>query len=286
MSAYYDGWKPYVSAAARRAKAQRELARRKSQGPSGSPVVVAGRTIATTFWGKAWCENLEHYSDYENRLPRGRTYLRNGSVVDLQIAPGAVQALVSGSQLYSVTVKLSPVAKERWQSICNDCAGEIDSLVELLQGRLSKAVMERICRPQIGLFPSPAEIKLACSCPDGAYMCKHLAAVLYGIGARLDHHPELLFLLRGVDEKQLIAAAGASIPLSKAAPAQGKVLGGADLAGMFGLDMGPDPDLSPGKTPPKPKKATKLPSKRSPATAKKKPLKRPPVKKSKKRKKG
>ena len=291
MSAYYDGWKPYVSAAARRAKTQRELARRKSQGSSGSPVVVAGRTIATTFWGKAWCENLEQYSDYENRLPRGRTYLRNGSVVDLQIAPGAVQALVSGSQLYSVTVKLSPVAKERWQSICNDCAGEIDSLVELLQGRLSKAVMERICRPQIGLFPAPAEIKLACSCPDGAYMCKHLAAVLYGIGARLDHYPELLFLLRGVDEKQLIAAAGASIPLSKAAPAQGKVLGGADLAGMFGLDMGPDPDLSPAKTPSKPKKetprkATKLLSKGSPATAKKKPLTRPPAKKSKKRKKG
>lgn len=283
MSAYYDGWKPYVSVAARRAKAQRELAKRKSQGHSGSPVVIAGRTIATTFWGKAWCENLEQYSDYENRLPRGRTYVRNGSVVDLQIAPGAAQALVSGSQLYSVTVKLSPVAKERWQSICNDCAGEIDSLVELLQGRLSKAVMERICRPQIGLFPSPAEIKLACSCPDGAYMCKHLAAVLYGIGARLDHHPELLFLLRGVDEKQLIAAAGASIPLSQAAPAKGKVLGGADLAGMFGLDMGPDTKISPGKTPSQPKKETKVAAKRSPAaTKKKKPLKRPPVKKRKK----
>ena len=283
MSAYYDGWKPYVSVAARRAKAQRELAKRKSQGHSGSPVVIAGRTIATTFWGKAWCENLEQYSDYENRLPRGRTYVRNGSVVDLQIAPGAAQALVSGSQLYSVTVKLSPVAKERWQSICNDCAGEIDSLVELLQGRLSKAVMERICRPQIGLFPSPAEIKLACSCPDGAYMCKHLAAVLYGIGARLDHHPELLFLLRGVDEKQLIAAAGASIPLSQAAPAKGKVLGGADLAGMFGLDMGSDPGIPPVKPPSKPRKETKVLSKRSPAaTKKKKPLKRPPVKKRKK----
>lgn len=283
MSAYYDGWKPYVSVAARRAKAQRELAKRKSQGHSGSPVVIAGRTIATTFWGKAWCENLEQYSDYENRLPRGRTYVRNGSVVDLQIAPGAAQALVSGSQLYSVTVKLSPVAKERWQSICNDCAGEIDSLVELLQGRLSKAVMERICRPQIGLFPSPAEIKLACSCPDGAYMCKHLAAVLYGIGARLDHHPELLFLLRGVDEKQLIAAAGASIPLSQAAPAKGKVLGGADLAGMFGLDMGSDPGIPPVKPPSKPKKETKVAAKRSPAaTKKKKPLKRPPVKKRKK----
>ena len=283
MAAYYNGWKPYVSVAQRRAKTQRALARRQSQGHPGSPVVIAGRAIATTFWGKAWCENLEQYSDYENRLPRGRTYVRNGSVVDLQIAPGAAQALVSGSQLYSVTVKLSPVAKERWQSICNDCAGEIDSLVELLQGRLSKAVMERICRPQIGLFPSPAEIKLACSCPDGAYMCKHLAAVLYGIGARLDHHPELLFLLRGVDEKQLIAAAGASIPLSQAAPAKGKVLGGADLAGMFGLDMGSDPGIPPVKTPSKPKKETKVLSKRSPAaTKKKKPLKRPPVKKRKK----
>ena len=202
-----------------------------------SPVSIEGRTIAKTFWGKAWCENLERYSDYENRLPRGRTYVRNGSVVDLQIEPGEIEAYVSGSEIYKVEVKVTPVAKEQWKAICEDCAGGIDSLVELLQGRLSKGVMERICRQNHGLFPAPTEIKLSCSCPDGADMCKHVAAVLYGIGARFDHAPELLFRLRGVDETELIVSAGQTAPLEKHGPAAGKRLAGEDLSAIFGLDM-------------------------------------------------
>ena len=176
-------------------KASREMDKLKKKGHPVSPVVIEGRTIVKTFWGKAWCENLERYSDFENRLPRGRTYVRNGSVIDLQIAPGEIKALVSGSEIYKVTVKVAPVAKARWKSICKDCAGAIDSLVELLQGRFSKGVMERVCRQKTGLFPSPDEIQLSCSCPDWADMCKHVAAVLYGIGARLDQQPDLLFRL-------------------------------------------------------------------------------------------
>jgi uncharacterized Zn finger protein len=209
----------------------------KKKGHPVSAVSIEGRTIAETFWGKSWCENLERYSDYANRLPRGRTYVRNGSVVDLQIAPGAIAAYVSGSELYKVELKVVPLPGARWKSICNDCAGSIDSLVELLQGRLSKGVMERICRREQGLFPSPAEIKLSCSCPDWAGMCKHVAAVLYGIGARFDRQPELLFRLRQVDETELIAHAGKAAPLSKRGPAAGKLLGGEDLAGIFGLDI-------------------------------------------------
>src|SRR5580700_10470379 len=184
------------------------MEKRRKQGHDISPVAIEGRTIAKTFWGKSWCENLERYSDYANRLPRGRTYVRNGSVVDLQIAPGAIVAYVSGSELYKVALKIAPVAKARWKSICADCAGGIDSLVELLQGRLSKGVMERICRQNAGLFPSPREIQLSCSCPDWASMCKHVAAVLYGIGARFDQQPELLFRLHEVNETELIAQAG------------------------------------------------------------------------------
>src|SRR5271155_4507493 len=163
----YYGWdsRPYVSAAERRMKALRELAKRAEKGHKASPVKIDGRAIVKTFWGKAWCENLERYSDYANRLPRGRTYVRNGSVIDLQIAPGEIQALVSGSALYEVELKIAPVSKHRWKSICEDCAGAIDSLVELLQGRFSKGVMERICRQNQGLFPSPKEIALSCSCP-------------------------------------------------------------------------------------------------------------------------
>jgi uncharacterized Zn finger protein len=233
----YRGWRPYVSVAQRRRQAEREMQKRKKQGHAVSPVIIEGRAIVKTFWGKSWCENLEGYSDYENRLPRGRTYVRNGSVVDLQIKPGVINAWVSGSELYQISLTVAPVAKSRWKSICDDCAGAIDSLVELLQGRFSKGVMERICRQSHGLFPTPAELKLSCSCPDGAYMCKHVAAVLYGIGARFDHQPELLFRLRGVDEKELIVQAGKGLPLAKQAPAPARVLGG-DLSDIFGLDMG------------------------------------------------
>ncbi len=237
----YGGWRPYVSVAQRRRQALSEMAKLRKKGHAVSPVIVEGRAIVKTFWGKAWCENLERYSDFANRLPRGRTYVRNGSVIDLQIAAGEIQALVSGSEIYKVAVKVVPVAKARWQSICKDCAGAIDSLIELLQGRFSKGVMERVCRQKTGLFPSPEEIKLSCSCPDWAAMCKHVAAVLYGIGARLDQQPDLLFRLREVDEKQLIAGAGKALPLSKKAPAATKVLGGEDLSALFGLEIAPGP---------------------------------------------
>ena len=237
------GWRPYVSVAERRRQAEREMAKLRKMGYPVSPVVIEGRTIVKTFWGKAWCDNLERYSDYASRLPRGRTYVRNGSVVDLQIVPGEVKALVSGSEIYKVVVKVAPVPKGRWRSICQDCAGAIDSLVELLQGRFSKGVMERICRQRSGLFPTPDKIELSCSCPDWASMCKHVAAVLYGIGARLDQQPELLFKLHEVDEKELIAKASKGLPLAGKGPVAEKILGSDDLSALFGLEMaqGTDP---------------------------------------------
>ncbi len=235
---YYDyGWRTYVSVAERRRKAVREMEKLKKKGHAVSPVIIEGRTIAKTFWGKAWCENLERYSDFANRLPRGRTYVRNGSVVDLQVSGGGVKAYVSGSEIYQVAVKMTPVSKKRWQSICADCAGAIDSLVELLQGRFSQGVMERLCRQGSGLFPSPQEIQFSCSCPDWASMCKHVAAVLYGIGARLDQQSELLFKLHKVDEKELIAKAGKELPLGGKALAPEKALGREDLSAIFGLEM-------------------------------------------------
>ena len=213
------------------------MAKLRKKGHPVAPVVIEGRAIVTTFWGKAWSDNLESYHDFENRLPRGRTYVRNGSVVDLQIAPREVTAMVSGSSIYKVTVSIDAVPTAQWQSICKDCAGGIDSLVELLQGRLSQGVMERICRQELGLFPEPREIRFTCSCPDYASMCKHVAAVLYGVGARLDAQPELLFRLRAVDEKDLVTGIDQALPMAKPGAAAGKVLETDDLSAMFGLDM-------------------------------------------------
>jgi uncharacterized Zn finger protein len=238
LNYYHWGWRPHVSVAERKLQALRKIQQLIKKGHAVSPVTAESRrAIATTFWGKAWCDNLERYSDFANRLPRGRTYLRNGSVIDLQITSGEVNALVSGSSIYDVSVKITPVSKVRWKSICKDCGGAIDSLVELLQGRLSQGVMERICREKTGLFPSPKEIQFSCSCPDWAYMCKHVAAVLYGIGARLDRQPELLFRLHQLDENELITHAGADLPLTKRAALPGNVLRGDNLSTLFALDF-------------------------------------------------
>lgn len=233
----YYGWAPYVSVAERRKKAEKAATKAKKSGASLSPIEPYRGAIAKTFWGKAWCDNLETYSDYANRMPRGRTYVRNGSVIHLAITEGQVQAQVMGSSLYQVTVKVTQVPLTQWQAIGKDCSGSIDSLVELLQGKLSSAVMQRICTPRIGLFPAPKEISFSCSCPDSASMCKHIAAVLYGVGARLDQAPELLFGLRRVDAKELVMQAGGGLPKSKKGPAAGKVLDESMLADVFGIEM-------------------------------------------------
>jgi uncharacterized Zn finger protein len=228
-------FKPYVSVANRRANAVREVNKLAKKGHKTSPVEIAGRAIATTFWGKAWCDHLESYSDFSNRLPRGRTYARNGSVVDLQIEPGKVTSLVSGSSLYRITIKIKPLASKCWGSVKSQCGGQIGSMVELLQGKLSKDVMGIVTRRDGGMFPTPVEIEMSCSCPDYAGMCKHVAATLYGVGNRLDHQPELLFKLRQVDHLELIAQAAS--PIAKSKTPRKKTIAADQLADVFGIEL-------------------------------------------------
>ena len=238
-------WQPYVPVAERRRKAALEMAALAKKGQRITPVTVSGRKIATTPWGMAWCENLEAYSDYANRLPRGRTYVRNGSVVDLQIEPGRILGRVSGSSIYRTTVQVTAVPKARWSRLVGDCAGDIDSLVELLQGRFSRGVMARLCRTGDGLFPSPAEIALDCSCPDAASMCKHVAAVLYGVGARLDQQPELLFTLRQVSATDLLATAGSGLAAPTSTSSAHRTLSSDDVGALFGLELDQSPPAQP-----------------------------------------
>lgn len=235
-------YRRYIPVAERRAKAQRLRDRFVAKGKTAAGVSVQGNKIGRTFWGQAWARNLESYSDYANRLPRGRSYLRNGSVVDLQIAAGVVKARVSGTALYTVSVAIRRIPRPRWDTLRRECAGNIESLVVLLQGGFDKKVMENLCRQNTGLFPSPSEITPQCSCPDWAVICKHVAAVFYGIAVRLDERPELLFELRGVRAEELIAAAGEDVA-GRAERAKGlaqskRILkDGEDLEALFGLSL-------------------------------------------------
>jgi len=238
---YDGGWKPYVPVAERRRKAEQLVAKAIKAGKTLSPILPYRGAIAKTFWGKAWCANLERYSDYDSRLPRGRTYVRNGSVVDLQITAGKIHAQVMGSSLYTVKIDVAACPTQHWRALSADCASSIDSMVELLQGKLSSAVMERICKPGTGLFPSLTDIHFDCNCLDWASMCKHVAAVLYGIGARLDQQPELLFTLRGVNPTELVNSTGAGLSCTGSAPASTKVLDHAALGDVFGIDIDTEP---------------------------------------------
>jgi len=200
-----------------------------------NPVQIEGLKIARTFWGEAWCANLESYQDYENRLPRGRSYVRSGSVIDLQIQPGKVQALVVGTECYEVTVNITRLAAARWNAVRARCSGEIGSLLELLQGKLSDNVMRLITDRASGLFPAPSEIKFNCSCPDWAVMCKHVAATMYGIGARLDEAPEFFFTLRQVDHRELVTDLDPT-QLGKKKTSR-KTVAASDLSDVFGIEI-------------------------------------------------
>ena len=237
---YYRRWYSPPTVGELRFRASERLRKLKKEGKEVVPVEpISGNRIAKTFWGKAWCENLLRYSDFENRMPRGRKYVRTGSVVHLAVEPGLVRALVNGTDLYEISVRIAALPEDRWKSVRTECAGEIGSLVELLSGRPPARVMEIVSRPGEGLFPSPDEIALDCSCPDWAEMCKHAAAAMYGIGVRLDHEPGQLFTLRGVSADDLVGAALEAA----AAPPAGESLASEDLAALFGVEIETEPPV-------------------------------------------
>lgn len=231
------GWKPYVSVAQRKRQAAKTLESLRKKGMKVEPVVIDGNKIANTFWGKAWCDHMESFSDYSNRLPRGRTYVRNGSVCHLGLATGEIDARVSGTELYTVKVQIAKLAPAKWKAIKQRSAGKIGSLLELLQGKLSDEVMQIVTDRKEGLFPLPKEISFKCDCPDWAGMCKHIAAVMYGIGARLDTSPELLFKLRGVDHQELIAIDAEAAVSTATTSGKSRRLDARELSDVFGIEL-------------------------------------------------
>lgn len=273
------GWRPYVSVGQRRAQARREMDALRKKGVDIQPVQIDGRKITKSFWGQAWCDHLESFSDYANRLPRGRTYVRNGSVCHLAIATGEITAKVSGSEIYDLKIRISTLPAAKWSDLKRRCSGRIGSLLELLQGKLSGGVMEIVTDRKEGLFPLPGEIKFDCDCPDWASMCKHVAAVLYGVGARLDQQPELLFKLRGVDHLELIEADAEAAVSAATSQGKGRRIADTDLGDVFGIDLDTSAETaSSGVREGAPRKISKATSRRTKKVAATK--KRAPAKKA------
>lgn len=253
MGMSYWGYPKYVSVGQKMARAEKKLKQLRKKMPDIRPVILAGNSLARTWWAKSWNDNLERYADYDNRIGRGRSYLRHGAVLDLKIAPGKVTALVMGTAAnpYKITITIQPVSASYWQTIKKQCQGQLKSLQDLLAGKFPKSLAEIFFTQDKGLFPTPKAIRFQCSCPDSAFMCKHIAAALYGVGARFDEDPSLFFTLRGVDTGELIADAlqgSTDELLNKTRKKTAKVIDDADLADLFGIDMEHKPSFS-GKEP-------------------------------------
>ncbi len=257
---YWDGYPPYVSVGEKRAKAAARLKKLQKTDPRIQPVILAGSAIAATWWGKSWNRNLERYADYSNRIGRGRSYVCHGAVLDLRIRAGEVTALVQGtrSQPYAIKIEIEKLAPSRWEAVKAACSGRLASLPELLAGKFPRDLGEIFMVEGEGLFPTPQEIRFSCSCPDWAYMCKHVAAALYGIGARLDNDPGLFFTLRGIAVGEMVSAAVTETTqdlLKKAGRQSRRVLTGVDLSDVFGIDL----DEGAADLPPKDAKSRKAP---------------------------
>lgn len=239
---YWGFYRPYVSKSRQKAKAEKKIAALRKKNPDLRPVLIEGRTLARTWWGKSWNSNLENYADYHNRIGRGRSYVRNSAVLDLQIKPGLIKSLVQGSRSspYKIEITIEPLNKKIWKQIKNICQGKLDSLQELLEGKFPESLSEIFTDQKSGLFPSPAKISFNCSCPDWASMCKHIAATLYGVGARLDNEPLLFFTLRKVEINDLITKAVQDKTVSllkKAERKSSRVIDDSDLSLLFGINM-------------------------------------------------
>lgn len=216
-----------------------EIAKRVKRGESFEALQApeGQKKLCTTFWGQAWCRNLESYQQYESRLPRGRSYLRQGKVYNLEIAPGRLSAVVAGAELYEASVSIAPLPDYEWQEIVLSSAGQVPSMLDLLSGKLGDGLMKVLTDPQDGLFPKSKEIRFDCTCPDYADLCEHVSAILYGVGVMLDRQPELLFTLRGVDQAELLSEASFKT-LDNLDP--GNELAAMDLSVLFGIDLGED----------------------------------------------
>lgn len=229
-------WSAYIPAAKRLQKAQKKMQQLKKKGHNIQPIKIEDRTIARSFWGNAWCKHMESFCDESNRLSRGKTYVRNGSVCHLEINKGEIKAMVYGNELYYITIEIKPLARHKWDDIKQTCLGKVSSLLDLLSGKLADGVMEVVVHPKNGLFPLSQEFNLSCSCPDWANMCKHVAAVFYGVGARLDADPAQLFTLRGVNFEELIDVNEAIATVTSTTSSRRKRIDDNAFGALFGLD--------------------------------------------------
>ena len=249
MAVRYDSFDPFSTdrqnrqSLTKQDRLQQMVKQLQDEGRVLHPAKADGKKIAKSFWGYSWVRHIESYQDYESRLPRGRSLLRNNAVLDLTITGNQAEALVFDQELYEIRIIMEPVDPAQLKQIQTLCAGKINSLLDLIQGNLSEDILQILSDPEKGLFPRYDEIRFICNCLDDSILCKHAAAVLYGIGPVLDQKPDLFFSLRGIDYSMLFSGIDAEkITDDPQTSDQTAAFHDIDLEKTFGIEL--DPGIS------------------------------------------
>lgn len=174
---------------------------------------MARQTYGNTWWGEQWLNALTHI-DYDNRLPRGRTYANKGAVKDLKLSGGALHAKVQGSRPrpYQVSIQVPSLTEKNVENLLDALVSDPGVIARLLNGELDPSVLTHAQYLGIAIFPSKwKDLAMQCSCPDWAVPCKHLAAAIYLMSREIDSNPFLVFSLRSVDLAQRLKVRGIHI---------------------------------------------------------------------------
>ncbi len=202
-------FREYVSVGERSARAQRKIRQLKKKNPNLNPVVIDGKQIASSWWGKAWINHLKHYADFDNRVGRGRSYVKNGLVIHFAIKPGHIESIVMGtsSSPYNIKIKTKKLSPNKWNKMKRLSREHLCTLPELNEGKFPKELKDIFSDRGEGIFPTIKEMSFHCSCPDWANMCKHVSASLFALGSQIDNNIDLFFKLRGVNTSELVQSA-------------------------------------------------------------------------------
>ena len=123
-------WPRYISVAEKQEKILSLVWSLRKKGQRINPIFIENGIICRTPWAKTWCKHLEGCGFETQRLSRGRSYLRHGSVLNLEIHSGIITALVSGSSLYKVNIKIGPLLANQWHAFLQNCTESTETVIE------------------------------------------------------------------------------------------------------------------------------------------------------------
>lgn len=169
-----------------------------------------------TAWGQRFLQALEQGLE-PKRLARGRQYSASHRVPDWAWTGGHLRfsGKNRGTAYYGMNepirfeghIEISPLPGCLWQAVIPELGNQAGFIARLLLNEIPDSLESHLQARGHSLIPGRygEDLQATCSCPETESPCRHVAAVLVALAARIDQTPLLLFELRGLNRATLAA---------------------------------------------------------------------------------